>query len=402
MFKPQANAKGPPPPIGTPTGGRARGSYQRAGVWQIRACRRPKETRVRPAGPSGPRRPSRRLLQFDGRALRFELLLDFFGFLLGHAFLHGAGRAFHQVLGLLQAQAGDRPDLFDDLDLLLTAALQDDGELGLLFSRRRRDRDAELLLERLDELRQFKHRHVPDGFEDVALAQTRLRRHSRVSHPIYEAAPAEAARLVRSASRAPTTFISKPFNAPTKPASGACSVPPTWASSSVRDGRLASRFTCSGVTALPSTSPALMAGFSNSLAKSASTFAAPTGSAPASTRPVGPTRCGSSPGTWAAPKARRASVFLTTTNSVPACRRRRRSCVIFATSRPVKSVTYTVLERRSRVASAVTSSCFCALVRIMRTPSDPAARRGPSCSRPSPTECSGPWPPAAWPARSPP
>src|SRR5216684_1237681 len=99
MFKPQANAKGPPPPIGSPTGGRARGSYQRAGVWQIRACRRPKETRVRPAGPSGPRRPSRRLLQF-------------------------AGRAFHQVLGLLQAQAGDRPDLFDDLDLLLTAALR--------------------------------------------------------------------------------------------------------------------------------------------------------------------------------------------------------------------------------------------------------------------------------------
>src|SRR6266540_1699102 len=83
-------------------------------------------------------------------------------------------------------------------------------------------------------------------------------------------------------------FISKPFNAPTKPAIGAWSAPPSWASSSSFVGRLASRFTCSGVTALPSTSPTLIAGLSNSLAKSASTFAAATGSAPASTRPVGP------------------------------------------------------------------------------------------------------------------
>src|SRR5438105_7946182 len=63
----------------------------------------------------------------------------------------------------------------------------------------------------------------------------------------------------------------------------------------MRDGRLASRFTCSGVTALPSTSPALIAGFSNSFAKSANTLAAATGSAPASTSPVGPAKCCSSP-----------------------------------------------------------------------------------------------------------
>src|SRR5205814_9525996 len=73
------------------------------------------------------------LLQLDDRTLRFELLFDLFGFLLGHAFLHGAGRAFHQILGLLQAQAGDGPDLFDDLDLLLAAGLEDDRELGLLL-----------------------------------------------------------------------------------------------------------------------------------------------------------------------------------------------------------------------------------------------------------------------------
>src|ERR1043166_2361984 len=36
-----------------------------------------------------------------------------------------------------------------------------------------------------------------------------------------------------------------------------------------------------------------------------------------------------------------------------------------------------VAERPSRVASVVPSSCFCALVRIMRTPPDPGARRAP-------------------------
>src|SRR5213080_1702579 len=129
--------KAPLPPAGTPVGGESRGSYQRAGVWQIRACRRPKETRVASTGPYGPPRQSRRLLQFDGRALPFELLFDLFGFLLGHAFLHRAGRAFHQVLGLLEAQVGDRSDLLDDLDLLLSTTLQDDRELGLLLGRRR-------------------------------------------------------------------------------------------------------------------------------------------------------------------------------------------------------------------------------------------------------------------------
>ena len=71
--------------------------------------------------------------------------------------------------------------------------------------------------------------------------------------------------------------------------------------------------------------------------------------------------------------ARRASVFFTTTKSVPppANRSRRRNWVILATSSPVKSVTYTVEALRSRVASAVTISCFSAFVRIMRTPPDP-------------------------------
>ena len=45
-----------------------------------------------------------------------------------------------EVLGFLQAQAGDGADGLDDFDLLLAGRLQDDGELGLLFDRRQRRR----------------------------------------------------------------------------------------------------------------------------------------------------------------------------------------------------------------------------------------------------------------------
>src|SRR3989449_8291139 len=132
--------KSPPPPTGTPAREGPRGSCKRAGVWQVRACRRPKKPRESRRRARVARRvsPPPCLLQFDDRALCFELLFDLFGFLLGHAFLHRAGRAFHQVLGLLQAQAGDRPDFLDDLNLLLPATLEDDRELGLLLGRRGR------------------------------------------------------------------------------------------------------------------------------------------------------------------------------------------------------------------------------------------------------------------------
>src|SRR5438105_10437403 len=174
MSQPQANAKRPPPPTGTADRGWTEGLVQASRSVANPHMASTKETRgVASAGPYGPpRQPPPSLLQLDDRTLRFELLFDLFGFLLGHAFLHGAGRAFHQILGLLQAQAGNGPDLFDDLDLLLAAALQNDRELGLLLDgrsrsattcraacgrRRRRcrgrDRDAELLLERLDQLR---------------------------------------------------------------------------------------------------------------------------------------------------------------------------------------------------------------------------------------------------------
>ncbi len=51
-----------------------------------------------------------------------------------------AGVAVDEVLGLLQAQAGEGADLLDDLDLLLAGRLEDDVELVLLLDLGRRPR----------------------------------------------------------------------------------------------------------------------------------------------------------------------------------------------------------------------------------------------------------------------
>ena len=59
-----------------------------------------------------------KLLDFDGRANSLELLGDLFGFFLADAFLDGLGSGLNDVLGFLQAQAGnDFTDDLDDLDL---------------------------------------------------------------------------------------------------------------------------------------------------------------------------------------------------------------------------------------------------------------------------------------------
>src|SRR5690606_36305714 len=72
-------------------------------------------------------------LSLEGRAGGFQVLLELLGVFLGHAFLDVLRGAFDQVLGFLQAQAGDGADGLDDPDLLLAGGLQHDGELGLLL-----------------------------------------------------------------------------------------------------------------------------------------------------------------------------------------------------------------------------------------------------------------------------
>ena len=81
-------------------------------------------------------------LQFDGGALLLELLLHLLGLGLGHAVLHRARRTIDQVLGFLQAERGELADDLDDVDLLVTAGLEDDGELRLFLDRGRGTRAA--------------------------------------------------------------------------------------------------------------------------------------------------------------------------------------------------------------------------------------------------------------------
>src|SRR5882724_2265138 len=77
-----------------------------------------------------------RLLKLNLGAGFFELGLDLVGLVLVDAFLDRLGRALDQVLGLLEAEAGERTHLLDDLDLLVAHGGKNDRELGLLLDRR--------------------------------------------------------------------------------------------------------------------------------------------------------------------------------------------------------------------------------------------------------------------------
>src|SRR6476646_11761568 len=82
---------------------------------------------------SGSTKSRRSLLELDGSAGFLDLLLDLLGLVLVDAFLDGLRRAFDERLGFAQAEAGDRADLLDHVDLLPAVAGQNDVEFGLLF-----------------------------------------------------------------------------------------------------------------------------------------------------------------------------------------------------------------------------------------------------------------------------
>src|SRR5690625_5385550 len=58
-----------------------------------------------------------RSLDGDGGSGALERLLGLVGRLLVHALENGLGGRVHEVLGLLEAEARERADLLDDLDL---------------------------------------------------------------------------------------------------------------------------------------------------------------------------------------------------------------------------------------------------------------------------------------------
>src|ERR1700761_5617500 len=75
------------------------------------------------------------LLELNLGAGLLELGLDLVGLVLVDAFLDGLRRAFDEVLGFLEAKAGDGADFLDDLDLLVAGSGQNDRELGLFLGR---------------------------------------------------------------------------------------------------------------------------------------------------------------------------------------------------------------------------------------------------------------------------
>src|SRR5262249_57289597 len=108
-----------------------------------RAGPRPLRRRVGPKCRAGPRRPAGfptglrqiALLEGDLGALGLELGLGLLGVVLVGLLQDRLRRGLDQVLGLLQAQAGQLAYDLDDLDLLATVALEDDVELVLLLLR---------------------------------------------------------------------------------------------------------------------------------------------------------------------------------------------------------------------------------------------------------------------------
>src|SRR6185437_7776794 len=75
------------------------------------------------------------LLDSDRRADTLEGCLRLLRGLLVDLLQDTLRRAVYQVLGLLEAQAGQRPDFLDHLDLLVASGLKDDVELVLLLGR---------------------------------------------------------------------------------------------------------------------------------------------------------------------------------------------------------------------------------------------------------------------------
>src|ERR1041384_663878 len=109
-------------------GNAANGKLERGGEACQSGGRPPREAAFR-------NRMCRLLLDLDRGAGFLELRLDRVGLVLRHALLDGVGRAVDEVFRLLEAQARDRPDDLDDLDLLVTGAREHDVERRLLLRR---------------------------------------------------------------------------------------------------------------------------------------------------------------------------------------------------------------------------------------------------------------------------
>src|SRR5215469_3118989 len=121
-----------PPPT---TGAAKRRKYPRARAESRPRVERGWDRATGAVAAPGPCESRAGLLNLDCCTRVFELLLDLRRLVLVDAFLDRLRRAFDQVLGLFEAEVGDRAHLFDDIDLFVTSRGQDDSELSLLGSR---------------------------------------------------------------------------------------------------------------------------------------------------------------------------------------------------------------------------------------------------------------------------
>src|SRR5690349_17645738 len=142
-----------------------------------------------------------RSLEGDLGAGALESSLRLLGGLLGDLLQDGLRGGVHQVLGLLQAQAGEGAHLLDDLDLLVAGAFEDDVELVLLVfdldyragARRARDGDRsgrgdlELLFELLHEVGELDEGELGERLEQVFGAE--LRHDGSLSNCVAMCAP---------------------------------------------------------------------------------------------------------------------------------------------------------------------------------------------------------------------
>src|SRR5215469_15705168 len=131
-----------------------------------------------------------RLLDGDGGAGALQGRPCLVRALLVDLLQYRLGRAVHQILGLLEAQAGQAAHLLDDLDLLVAGRLEDDVELVLLLGllglagtgpaggrgghRHGGGRlHVERLLELLHEIGELEQGHLLERLEEVVSADLR-------------------------------------------------------------------------------------------------------------------------------------------------------------------------------------------------------------------------------------
>src|SRR6185437_583563 len=275
----------------------------------------------------GPLAATVALLDGDRRARALQGCLGLVGGLLVHPLEYGVRRAVHQVLGLLEAKTGQRPDFLDDLDLLVARRLQDDVELVLLLdlfgracaarggSLGHRDRGRGLhvegLLELLHEVGQLEERHLLERVEQFVGAHLRHGGQSSVASSVVACAAtsaaasslvldssvsvagaasagaasaagasasagASAARLASRAAASLAICVGSAAIVAAARAIDAFMAPASIARSTSRDSRSASLLISDGVIDLPSMIPPLISSAGLALAKSRRPLAAST------------------------------------------------------------------------------------------------------------------------------